>query len=71
MTYSKEVMMRKLFEANEFINLLKKTVTELDDPENAGEQKSISELVDAVCDRLKMPMLKANPLFQTTIGCLR
>ena len=70
-TYSKEMMKRKLFEADELINLLKKTVTELDNPENAGEQKSISELVDAVCDRLKMPMLKANPLFQTTIGCLR
>ena len=70
-TYSKEMMKRKLFEADELINLLKKTVTELDNPENAGEQKSISELVDAVCDRLKMPMLKANPLFQTTIACLR
>ena len=33
MTYSKEVMMRKLFEANEFINLLKKTATHLEFPD--------------------------------------
>ena len=65
------MMKRKLFEADELINLLKKTVIELDNPKNAGERKSISELVDAVCDRLKIPMLKANPLFQTTIACLR
>ncbi len=70
-TYSKEMMEQKLHEAEELIDLLKKTVTELDDPENAGGQKSIPELVDAVCDRLQMPMLKANPLFQTTITCLR
>ena len=70
-TYSKEMMKRKLFEADELINLLKKTVIELDNSKNAGERKSISELVDAVCDRLKMPMLKANPLFQMTIACLR
>ena len=70
-TYSKEMMRQKLCEAEELVDLLKKTVTELDDTDNTGEQKSIPELVDAVCEKLKMPMLKANPLFQTTIACLR
>ena len=31
----------------------------------------IAELVNRVCERLKMPLLKENPLFARTIACLR
>ena len=58
-------MESKLNEAGELVNLLKKTVSELDD------EAELSVLVDRVCDRLKMPMLKSNPLFGRTIECLR
>ena len=64
-TYTAEAMDSKLNEAGELINLLKKTVSESDD---GGE---LPVLVDRVCDRLKMPMLKSNPLFSRTIECLR
>ncbi len=63
--YTAEVMDSKLNEATELIDLLKKTVSESDD---GGE---LPVLVDMVCDRLKMPMLKRNPLFSRTIECLR
>lgn len=43
-------MESKLNEAGELVNLLKKTVSELDD------EAELSVLVDRVCDRLKMPM---------------
>ena len=64
-TYTAEMMDSKLREADELVDLLKKTVSELD------EGAELSVLVDGVCDRLKMPMLKSNPLFGRTIGCLR
>ena len=55
----------KLSEAGELVDLLKKTVTESD------EGAELSVLVNRVCDRLKMPVLKSNPLFGRTIECLR
>ena len=64
-TYTAEMMESKLNEAGELVNLLKKKVSELD------EGAELSVLVDGVCDRLKMPMLKSNPLFGKTIECLR
>ena len=63
--YSKAEMQQKITEAKELINMLKKTVTELDD---GG---TIEGLVDKVCDKLGMPMLKMNPLFSKSIDCLR
>ena len=64
-TYTAGMMDSKLIEAGELVDLLKKTVSELDDG------SGLSVLVDRVCDRLKMPMLKSNPLFGRTIECLR
>ena len=64
-TYTAEMMEHKLNEAGELIDLLKKAVSESDD---GGE---LPVLVDRVCNRLKMPMLKSNPLFSRTIECLR
>ena len=63
--YNKDEMQQKIAEARELINMLKKTVTELDD---GG---AIEGLVDKVCDKLGMPMLKMNPLFSKSIDCLR
>ena len=63
--YSKAEMQQKITEAKELINMLKKTVTKLDD---GG---AIEGLVDKVCDKLGMPMLKMNPLFSKSIDCLR
>ena len=59
------VMKIKFDEALELVNLLKKTVTDSD------EGQELPLLVDRVCDRLKSPMLKSNPLFQQTVACLR
>ena len=64
-TYTAEMMVCKLSEAGELVDLLKKTVLESD------KGAELSVLVDRVCDRLKMPMLKRNPLFSRTIECLR
>ena len=64
-TYTAEMMDNKLREADELIDLLKKTVLELDDG------TVLQTLVEQVCDRLKMPMLKSNPLISRTIECLR
>ena len=64
-TYSADLMQIKLNEAAELMVLLKSTVTTLD----CGE--TLPELTDKVCDRLNMPALKLNPLFQRTIECLR
>ena len=64
-TYTAEMMDNKLREAGELIDLLKKNVLELDDG------TVLPALVEQVCGRLKMPMLKSNPLFSRTIECLR
>ena len=63
--YTAELMDCKLSEASGLVDILKKTVSELDDG------SGLSVLVDRVCDRLKMPVLKSNPLFGRTIECLR
>lgn len=64
-TYDRKMMRIKLNEAEGLINTLKKAVRTCD---NDGD---IAELVNCVCDRLKMPILKENPLFLRTVECLR
>jgi hypothetical protein len=64
-TYSAEMMKHKINEAVKLVDLLKKTVTDLDN------DTDLPVLVEQVCGRLGMPMLKANPLFNTTVQCLR
>lgn len=63
--YDHGTMHSKLIEATDFVNTLKAAVTSCD---NGCE---ITELAEQVCDYLKMPMLKANPLFTRTVACLR
>ena len=63
--YTAEMMKDKLNEAGKLIDLLKNTVSELDD--GAG----LPVLVEQVCSKLRMPMLAGNPLFSRTIACLR
>ncbi|MDO5147570.1 MAG: MBL fold metallo-hydrolase [Eubacteriales bacterium] len=64
-TYSKDVMVEKLESAKELLDMLKTAVMEI----NNGME--LPELVDEVCEKMKMPMLKRNPLFATTIESLR
>lgn len=64
-TYTKAVMQEKIAAARRLIDVLKHAVGELDD------NSDLSDLVDRVCSRLQLPMLKANPLFARTISCLR
>lgn len=64
-TYSKDEMKEKLNDAKELLNMLKVMVMEVDDG------MELTDLVDIVCERLKMPMLKMNPLFAKTIKSLR
>lgn len=64
-TYTKEVMVEKIADAKRIVDMLKEAVTELDD------NLRLSILVDQVCERLQMPMLRTNPLFARTISCLR
>ncbi|MGN0462267.1 MAG: MBL fold metallo-hydrolase [Ruminococcus sp.] len=64
-SYTRNVMLNKIAGAKRIVDTLKQAVTELDD------SLELSMLVDSVCERLKMPMLKANPLFARTISCLR
>ncbi|MDD6208952.1 MAG: MBL fold metallo-hydrolase [Clostridiales bacterium] len=64
-TYSAEMMRDKIQDAKEIINELEKIVCELD------RGMELSTLVELVCERLHMPMWKANPLFARTIECCR
>ncbi len=64
-TFSKEDMAEKLASAKELLDILKTAVMEIDD------EMKLPDLVDCVCERLKMPMLKMNPLFAKTIESLR
>lgn len=66
--YTKELMKQKIQEAVELVDLLKKTVVEID---TVDDRKNLSELTDLICDRLMMPLLKENPLFKRTIESLR
>ena len=63
--YDHETMKMKLHKAEELINNLKTAVKRCDDGED------IADLVNRVCEYLKMPMLKENLLFARTIACLR
>lgn len=65
MIYSKEMMNSRLDDAAELIDILKNAVLTFDD---GTDLKSLTE---RVCEKLKMPMLKENPLFARTISCLR
>lgn len=64
-SYSSDVMKHKIAEAKEIVNGLEKAVSYAD---NGME---ISELVDIVCERMRMPILKTNPLFARTVACCR
>ena len=64
-SYSSDVMKHKIAEAKEIVNGLEEAVSYAD---NGME---ISELVDIVCERMRMPMLKTNPLFARTVACCR
>lgn len=64
-TYSKEEMAEKLESAKELLDMLKAAVMEMDDG------VALPDLVDRVCEKLKMPMLKMNPLFATSIQSMR
>lgn len=65
MIYSEEMMRRKLQEANELLDSLKQAVVSQD------EGDALPVLVDKVCQALNQNMLKSNPLFATTVNCLR
>ena len=65
MTYSEEMMRRKLQEANTLLDNLKQTVVSQD------EGDALPVLVDKVCRALNQNMLTSNPLFATTVDCLR
>ena len=64
-TYTKEVMLGKIVEAKQIVDMLKQAVIELDD------FSELSMLVERVCESLQMPMFRVNPLFARTISCLR
>lgn len=64
-TYSKEEMKKKMESAEDLLDMLKSAVTAIDDG------MELADLVDGVCERLKMPMLKTNPLFAKTIMSMR
>ena len=63
-TYSRQRMQEKLSEGRELIDRLKSAVLSLD------EGGGLGPLVERICESLKMPMLKANPLFSRTVQCL-
>ena len=65
MIYSAEMMRRKLQEADELLDSLKQAVVSQD------EGDALPVLVDKVCRVLNQDMLKSNPLFATTVACLR
>lgn len=65
MIYSREMMERKLQEAHALLDNLKQAVLSQD------QGDALPAVVDRVCRMLNQPMLKTNPLFATTIDCLR
>jgi len=60
-TYSHEIMKKKIDDAIEMINMIGDVVSK------AEKSMELSELVDFVCEEMKMPMLKTNPLFERTV----
>lgn len=63
--YSAEMLKRKIMDAKELVTGLEEAVAAVD----VGMENS--ELVDLVCRKLNMPMLKDNPLFSRTVECCR
>ncbi|MGN0774091.1 MAG: MBL fold metallo-hydrolase [Candidatus Ventricola sp.] len=63
--YTYDVMKDKLREANDLMSVLKHAVVALD------RGQDVSALVGEVCRALRMDFLKSNPLFATTVQCLR
>lgn len=63
--YSAELLKKKIVDAKELVAKLEEVVIEVD---NGMDNL---ELVDLVCERLNMPMLKNNPLFARTVECCR
>ena len=64
-TYSTDMFKRKIDDAKELVEKLEQVVGDLD------HSLTDSELVDLVCQRLNIPMLKNNPLFARTVACCR
>lgn len=68
-TYTLETMRSKIAEAKELIHELEKCVCDAD--QKADERLELPALVNQVCEMLRMPMLKTNPLFARTVDCCR
>lgn len=67
--YSLETMRSKITEAKELINELEKCVCDAD--QGADQRLELPALVNQICEILRMPMLKTNPLFARTVDCCR
>ncbi len=61
-TYDSICIKEKIQEARDLMDQLKKFVNEVEEESN---------LVEEVCEKMKMPMLKNNPLFKRTLQSLR
>ena len=59
------MMQTKIAEGKEIVNQLETIVRRID------TGMDIFELVDKVCESMKMPMLKSNPLFARTVEACR
>lgn len=64
-TYTPEMMRHKLADAKAMVDMLEEAV------HNEDHGTDTKALVDLVCEKLRMPMLKANPLFARTVECCR
>ena len=64
-TYLHDMMQTKIAEGKEIVNQLETIVRRID------TGMDILELVDKVCESMKMPMLKSNPLFAKTVEACR
>ena len=64
-TYSAAQLQEKIKSAKSMLQTLESAVHSLDNGLGLGN------LVNLVCERLNMPMLKSNPLFATTVQCMR
>ena len=64
-TYSHDMMQTKIAEGKEIVNQLETIVRRID------TGMDILELVDKVCESMKMPMLKSNHLFARTVEACR
>ena len=64
-TYSAAQLQEKIKSAMTMLQSIESTVQSLDDEGLSGN------LAEMVCERLNMPMLKANPLFAATVQCMR